>query len=128
MRTAAARLGDADRAELLYALLLPHRDQLVVLTNAVVFLGSVSHYLGILALTRGSFEDAAQHLEEAMACHLRLGAAPFHARTRLAYVRLLLARGAPGDEEQARPMLDSVIEVAGRLGMHSLLDDATALQ
>ena len=90
LRTAARGLGDADHAEVLYALLLPHRDQLVLLTNAVVFLGSVSHYLGILALTRGSFEEAAHHLEEAMACHLRLGAAPFHARTRLAYVRLLL--------------------------------------
>jgi class 3 adenylate cyclase len=123
-----ARLGDADRAELLYSLLLPHRDQLVLLTNAVVFLGSVSHYLGTLALTTGSFDDAAHHLEEAMACHLRLGAAPFHARSRLAYVRLLVARGAPGDEGQARPMLDSVIDVAARLGMHSLLDEATALQ
>jgi hypothetical protein len=63
-----------------------------------------------------------------MACHLRLGAAPFEARSRLAYVRLLIARGEHGDEEQSGPMLDSVIDVARRLGMHSLLDEATALR
>jgi class 3 adenylate cyclase/tetratricopeptide (TPR) repeat protein len=124
----SVRLGDADRAELLYALLLPSRDQLVVLLNCVAFLGSVSYYLGALALTKGSLDEAARHLEEAMACHLRLGAVPFHARTQLAYVRLLLARGAPGDAEQARPMLDAVIETAGRLGMRSLLEEATALR
>ena len=123
-----ARIGDADRAELLYALLLPYREQLVLLTNAVVFMGSVSHYLGILALTRESFEEAAHHLEDAIACHHRLGAAPFHARTRLAYVRLLLSRNAPGDEEQVGPMLDSIIEDTKRLGMAALVSEATALR
>lgn len=123
-----ARIGDADRAELLYALLLPYREQLVLLTNAVVFMGSISHYLGILALTRESFEDAAPHLEDAIACHHRLGAAPYHARTRLAYVRLLLSRNAPGDEEQVGPMLDSIIEDTKRLGMAALVSEATALR
>jgi tetratricopeptide (TPR) repeat protein len=123
-----ARIGDADRAEMLYALLLPHREQLVLLTNAVVFLGSVSHYLGILAVTRASFAEAAHHLEDAIECHHRLGAAPFHARTRLAYVRLLLSRNAPGDEEQVGPMLDSIIEDANRLGMAALVSEAAALR
>jgi class 3 adenylate cyclase len=123
-----ARIGDAARAEVLYALLLPDRDQLVLLTNAVLFMGSVSHYLGLLALTRESFGEAAHHLEEAIAYHHRLGAAPFHARSRLAYVRLLRSRDAPGDEEQVGPMLDSIIDDAERLGMAALVSEATALR
>ena len=57
-----AQLGDVERAASLYDLLLPHREQLVLLTFSVLFLGSVSYYLGILALTTGAHADAAQHL------------------------------------------------------------------
>jgi len=119
-----SRLGDAKRADVLFALLLPHREQLVLLTFAVVFMGSVSHYLGILALTKGSWDDAADHLEDAMACHARLGAAPFHTRTRLEYARMLLARNATDDHAAVRPLIESVVEEADRLGMHAVLRDA----
>ena len=80
-----AQLGDVERAASLYDLLLPHREQLVLLTFSVLFLGSVSYYLGILALTTGAHADAAQHLHDAMEYHSRLGAAPFHTRTQLQY-------------------------------------------
>jgi hypothetical protein len=123
-----SRLGDTKRAELLFALLLPHHEQLVLITFAVAFLGSVSYYLGILALTRRSWGEAADHLEDAMACHTRLGAAPFHTRTRLAYARMLLSRSATGDQEAVRPLIDSIIEEAERLGMQAVLREAESLR
>jgi tetratricopeptide (TPR) repeat protein len=123
-----SRLGDAERAELLFNLLLPHRGQLVLLTFAVVFLGTVSYYLGILALTRGSWDEAADHLEDAMMYHARIGAAPFHTRTRLAYVRMLLLRNATGDQAAVRPMIDSIVEEAERLTMRAVLREAESLR
>src|SRR5207245_5758005 len=98
-----SRLGDAKRADVLFALLLPHREQLVLLTFAVVFMGSVSHYLGMLALTKGSWDDAADHLEDAMACDARLGAAPFLPRSRLQCARLVPAPTASADLAAVAP-------------------------
>jgi hypothetical protein len=123
-----SQLGDTRRADLLFALLLPHREQIVLLTFAVVFMGSVSHYLGILARTRGAWDEAADHLEDAMACHARLGAAPFHTRTRLEYVRMLLARNATDDQAAVRPLIDSIVEDADRLGMQAVLREAESLR
>src|SRR4029077_10411339 len=97
-------------------------------TFAVAFLGSVSHYLGTLAVTRGAWDEAADHLEHAMACHARLGAAPFLTRTRLAYARMLLARNPPGDQTALRPLIDSIVEEAERLGMQSVLREAESLR
>jgi hypothetical protein len=123
-----SRLGDARRADLLFGLLLPHREQIVLLTFAVVFMGSVSHYLGILARTRGAWDEAADHLEDAMACHARLGAAPFHTRSRLEYVRVLLARNATDDQAAVRPLIDSIVQEADRLGMQAVLRQAESLR
>jgi class 3 adenylate cyclase len=122
------RLDDAERAKSLYALLQPHRDQLVLLTFAVVFLGTVSHYLGLLAIATRSWDEAADHLEHAMASHARLRAAPYHARTQLAYVRLLLARDATGDRAAIRPLIDAVVDEAQRLGMLALHLEAESLR
>jgi hypothetical protein len=123
-----SRLGDAERADMLFALLLPHRGQMVLLTFAVVFMGSVSHYLGMLALTSGAWDEAARHLEDAAACHARLGAAPFHTRTRLAFARMLLARNTRADQAAVRPLIDSIIEEAERLGMRGVLREAESLR
>lgn len=123
-----SRLGDAERADLLFALLLPHREQIVLLTFAVVSMGSVSYYLGILALTRGAWDEAADHLEDAMACHARLGAAPFLTRTRLAYARMLLARNPADDHAAVHPLIDSIVEEAERLGMQAVRREAESLR
>jgi hypothetical protein len=91
-------------------------------------MGSVSHYLGLLALTSGRWDDAAAHLEDAMEDQARLGAAPFHLRTRLAYARVLLARNTPDDRAAVGPMLDSIIEEAQHLGMQLLVREAESLR
>ena len=102
------RLGDIDRAAVLYELLLPHREQLVLLTNSVVFLGSVSYHLGVLALLRGDHDAAAQHLRDARERPRpdRCGAVP-RADTALLPRGSWPHRRQPGDREQHfGPLLD----------------------
>jgi len=48
-------------------------------------------------------------------------------RSRLAYLRLLRARDAPGDRERADSLRDHVITDAAALGMQSVLAAARAL-
>ncbi len=122
-----AALGDADRAALLYESLLPLRGQFVVLAIGVVCMGAASHYLGLLALTRGAWSDADELLGEAIDAHERAGALPMLTRSRLAHLRLLRARDEPADRERAGPLRARIIEEAERIGLRGVLDEARSL-
>ena len=73
-RTASvcAHLGDRAAADRLHPLLTPYADRIA--GNGVVWIGSVAHYLGLLATTLGHFDDAEAHFAAADAAHERLGA------------------------------------------------------
>src|SRR5204863_1312394 len=111
-----AGLGDQAGAAALYEVLLPARGQFVLLAIGVLCMGSVSYYLGLLALTRGAWSDAEELLTEAVDANGRVGGLPMVARSRLAYLRLLRARDAPGDRERAGSLREQVITDAGALG------------
>ncbi|MGH2579168.1 MAG: hypothetical protein ACRDG9_15675, partial [Actinomycetota bacterium] len=53
-----AILEDGARAEILYTMLLPVADRLVVVGNGVVCIGAASRLLGILAATSGKLDMA----------------------------------------------------------------------
>jgi hypothetical protein len=122
-----AALGDQASAAALYEVLLPARGQFVLLAIGVLCMGSVSYYLGLLALTRGAWSDAEELLTEAIDANQRVGGLPMVARSRLAYLRLLRARDAPGDRERAGSLREQVITDAGALGMHGVQAAARAL-
>src|SRR6185503_20018643 len=96
-----ATLEDQTSAAALCELLLPARGRFLVLAIGVICMGSTSHYLGLLALTRGAWSDAEELLTEAIEAHDRVGALPMLTRSRLGYLRLLRARDAPGDRGRA---------------------------
>jgi hypothetical protein len=83
----ATLLEDRPRAQRIYDLLLPHAE-----LNAVAglgwYLGSISHYLGLLATTLDQPVMARTHLEAAVITHERLGAMPMLSQTREALERL----------------------------------------
>ncbi|HKY77124.1 MAG TPA: AAA family ATPase [Acidimicrobiia bacterium] len=110
-----AYLGDAPGASVLYGLLHPYRERLA--TSASRPNPSVSHYLGMLATTLRRFDDAAAHFAAAAATHESIGAPTWLARTRLEWARLLLARRAGGDVEQARVLLGQTLHTARELGL-----------
>ncbi|HEX6382912.1 MAG TPA: helix-turn-helix transcriptional regulator, partial [Acidimicrobiia bacterium] len=110
----------------LYPLLAPYADRTA--GNGVIWLGSVAHYLGVLATTLERFDDAERHLAAGEAAHERLGAPGWLARTRLERARLLVTRGEPEDAKEARQLLDQVKDSAREMGLAGLERRAAALQ
>jgi hypothetical protein len=105
---------DADGADRLYRLLASFAGGGAERAGGAFWCGAAAHYLGTLASMLARWEAAAAHFEDA----LRVGAAgaPLDIRpTQLAYIRMLLARGAPGDDARAERLLVEFIA-----GLHLL--------
>jgi len=90
---AAALLGDAERAAVLYERLLPYADRVAV-TYSEIGLGSVARYLGLLAAAIGRPSEAELHLDAAEEANRRIGARPWLERSRRDRERLSSARAA----------------------------------
>lgn len=122
-----AFLRDARRGALLYRLLAPHAHLHV---GAVYFsyLGSVSHYLAILAATMERYTEAEQQFRQALQAEARMGARPAVARTQLAYAEMLLRRDHHSDREQATALLDEALQTAHSLTMEGLGKKLEALR
>jgi DNA-binding SARP family transcriptional activator len=98
---AAALLGDAERAAVLYERLLPYADRVAV-TYSEISLGSVARYLGLLAAATGRPSKADLHLDAAEKANRRIGAQPWLERSRRDRERLSRARAA-AKRSAARP-------------------------
>ncbi|HKF00153.1 MAG TPA: BTAD domain-containing putative transcriptional regulator [Actinomycetes bacterium] len=122
-----ALLRDADRAEELRALLLPHADRDVVVTFGFGCLGSAAHFLGQLESVLGEWKEADEHFQGALDRNLRLAAPPLVARTQVEYARMLLTGGLSGQRERALELLTMAGATAERLGMLPLQRQITEL-
>ena len=129
VRSAAvcADLGDRAAADRLYPLLAPYADRIA--GNGVIWLGSVAHFLGVLATTLERFDDAERHLAAAGAVHERLSAPGWLARTRLERARLMI-EAAARRRTLTRPgsSCDQVMTTARQLGLVGLERRAAALR
>ena len=123
----AGSLGDASRAAVLYELLLPYAERVAV-TYPELSTGSVSRYLGILAMTTARPADAERHLEAALKANERIGARPWLAHTQEDFARMLAARGKRGDRERGRELAASALEGYRTLGMESFAAQAAELE
>jgi tetratricopeptide (TPR) repeat protein len=113
---ACAELGDAEAAAILYGQLLPFAGrQARTTTDGSV--GAVDRYLALLAQILGRLDDADLHFRAALELNERMGARPWLARTQHDYARMLLARGAPGDRDEALELLIRAREISAELGM-----------
>jgi tetratricopeptide (TPR) repeat protein len=117
LAAASTSLGDTERAAVLYEQLAPYASLVVVVGGAFACLGSVSHYLGGLAATLGRLEQAIRHYQDALTVHHRMGARPWVATTELAWARMLLAHGAPGDRPRADELLADARRTAEEIDM-----------
>ena len=125
MAVVCAGLGDAGRAAVLFDLLSPHADQLVVALRLIT--GTVTHYLGLLASTMGRFDEADAQFRAAEATHRRIGAPTWLARTQLEWARMRLRRRDPGDVDGARQLLSQALVTARDLGLGKIEGDVAAL-
>jgi DNA-binding SARP family transcriptional activator len=123
----ASMLGDARRAQLLYALLLPYADRCMN-KGLLLSLGSVSRPLGTLATTLSRYEDAAEHFEHALKINTKIKSPLWIGHTQLGYARMLLLRDDPGDDDKAIHLLTQAIATAEALGLTLLADRARPLK
>jgi hypothetical protein len=108
-----ARLGAVEEARTLYRLLLPYRDRVVVVSRVLACLGSVEHFLALLATTTGDLDAARAHVHAARAGHDALRSPILRTRTDLAEVALLRA---VGDDAKADTIATAVAETADAHG------------
>jgi ATP/maltotriose-dependent transcriptional regulator MalT len=113
-------LGNVEWAEALYRHLRPYGARRAMV-GVPVCLGSVSYYLGRLAIVLGQTHDAEAHLAAAASSDRRMGAQPWLAWTRVAQADLVEADGSG----RARELLTDGRRVAERLGMVRLLNQIT---
>jgi hypothetical protein len=122
-----ALLDDQPRARRLYELLVPYEGRNVISMGAA-YLGPVARYLGLLAMTIGETERALGHLETARAAAERMDARPTVVLTALDAAEVLARRGAPGDADRARALVDGVGQDAARQGMAGAVARAEGLR
>ncbi len=121
----ADHLGDVPRVAALHGLLCDWPEQISTTGGAV--LGSVSHYVGLLARTLGRFDEAEERFATALAMHDRLGAPRLSTWTRVEWARMLLGRGMPGDEGRARELVEQALVTAREFGLTNYEQQATEL-
>jgi tetratricopeptide (TPR) repeat protein len=119
------RFGSDDDALALLEALAPYHDQIA--GGGSLWLGAVAGACGRLATKLGRLDEADAYFAEAEAVNERARAPFFLARDRVAWARMLGARGQTGDEERARELLTSALEVARQFGCVPVIDEATAL-
>jgi hypothetical protein len=122
---AAAAADDADSAPALSRLLAPYASRWIQWAD-VGALWPVALPLGMLARVQGELDQAAAHLETALAAATAAGARPLAARTRYEYALALGARARPGDADRAAALLAEAAAEAASLGMAGLHDKAVA--
>ena len=124
----AVMLKDVRLMEFLYAMLLPYpRSNAVAAAGSVAGYGSISRYLGLLALALGRPEDAISHYEVAVEMNQLQSAVPSLALSELGLAEALALRGKSGDKPRAASLLAHAVEGGERLGMSGLLERAAVL-
>ena len=121
---ACALLGDAERAALLYARLLPHRAYNIVGPGCSLHAGPTEYFLGGLALAMGQAERAAEHFAAAIAACMAFGAIGWRARSELGAARAWLARG---DRTRGAEHLRAALAIATASGSTAVAAAARAL-
>ena len=113
---AAASLSHQSGAADLYELLLPYAKRVAVAYPEIAT-GAVARYLGLLATTTGRWVDAERHFDEALELNEQVGARPWLALTRSDFSKMLLKRGAPGDQKRSKDLRRTAEELANEIGM-----------
>ena len=119
----AAERDDVAAAREQYDALEPQRGTMVSWVMVCA-----DRLLGLLAQTMGNLDDAAAHLEDALAFCRRAGYRPELAWSCLDFGNVLLRRNASGDREKVASLLDEAQAISTELEMHPLVERAVALK
>ncbi len=111
--------GDKAEARELYSALQPVRAEFPAEGHICI---SMDRLLGLLAHTIGSFDDAADYFEEALAFCQKAGYRPALALACCDYADMLLERDPDGDHQKATGLLDESLAISSDLGMRPLME------
>ncbi len=125
---ATRELADKERARVLYELLLPYRNQHVVVADAVVYLGSAVFNLGLSAAAMGDLDEAETLFKDAIDAERRCRARPFLARSQYEYAAMLVERGDPADQDKALGLANDALAAFQDMNMANDVDRALALK
>jgi hypothetical protein len=123
----ASVVGARDHAAVLYELIRPVADQVVVLAGGDASLGPLALPAAALATTLERWDEGLALLATADRLNARLDARPMTAVTHRERARLLLARGRIEDVAAAREECRRAIALAADLGMARLAEQAAQL-
>jgi len=112
----SAYLRDTARAARIYELLLPYADRCLLVGVALICMGSMAWYLGILATALGRWEEAEAHFATALRRNTQLGAKPI-LQTKQRHAMMLLARNHLGDQPRALTLLEEALAMAQAINM-----------
>ncbi|MCH8921243.1 MAG: adenylate/guanylate cyclase domain-containing protein [Chloroflexi bacterium] len=124
----ARHLKDAERARILYDLLLPYGDQFIVIGDAVLYWGSVATVLGMAAATAKDWEAAEEHFKAAIEAEERCRAWPYLARSQHLYAYMLAERDEGEDKAKALELVNEALARFQELGMSMDLERALAVK
>jgi DNA-binding winged helix-turn-helix (wHTH) protein len=124
----ACATGDAHSAGIVERLLAPYARLAVVAGSGLVYYGSVSHHLGLLAAAQSRWDAAVARFEFALAAEASAGAHIWEARTRVACARALLSRDARADRARAASLLAEAVAVARARDLQEVSAEARALE
>jgi DNA-binding CsgD family transcriptional regulator len=118
----AVRLGVVEDLPPLLSRMEPYRGRHVGSGGGVLtYEGPVELWLGVGAAALGHLDDADRDLTAAAGIARQSGTPAFAVHAGVERAQALLARGKPGDAQQARALLDGARPDAERLGMRDFL-------
>ena len=117
------RIGDLERAPILYALIAPYAGHSATLGYGDVYYNSISHYLGILSTSLGELDRARKEFESSQRFNRRMGAGVALAYTQVAYAHMLLKGQGSHEHRDAIELLRVARETADSLGLKGLLTE-----
>jgi DNA-binding SARP family transcriptional activator/tetratricopeptide (TPR) repeat protein len=120
------RLGDGERAEILYRLLGPFADRIATTGTGSFVAASCAQSLGVLAGTAGHYDSATAHFEAALDSGKE--GPVWNTWTRHEYAWMLIARGRSKDRQRAAQLIRSGLKAAGEMGMQRTKEQLQELQ
>ncbi|MDH5672589.1 MAG: AAA family ATPase [Myxococcales bacterium] len=126
LAAAAAQIGDRDYSQRLYDLLLPYAG-FNTPSGMLLCVGSVDHYLALLAACLQRDTDAERHFEAALAFETAMGSKPRVARTRWAHAQWLCESDDPTRRARGHEQAVVAAAEADALGMKWLAEAASTL-
>jgi hypothetical protein len=121
-------LGDAKRAEQLYALLRPLEGRFAVLGLCVMSWGSVDRYLGQLAAAMSRSKEAAEHFEVAISKNASIGAHIWCVHSQIDYARVLMRDTREASQRRARELASDAALRAQELGLKAAASELEDLR